>query len=83
MIRFEELLSESIGRKLYLLPSDHLLSLIYYNVFRALVSNLRFLNLDLKSMEADDYQSPFLELDSGTCSIDLNSTPPDFQPTLI
>jgi hypothetical protein len=84
MIRFEELLLESIDRRrLYPLSSDHLLSLIYYNVFRALVSNMRLLNLDLELMERDDYQSPFLELDSGTCSIDLNSIPSDFQPTLI
>ena len=84
MIRFEELLSESVdSRTLFPLSSDHLLSLIYYNVFRALVSNMRLLNLDLELMETDDYQSPFLELDSGTCSIDLSSIPPDFQPTLI
>jgi hypothetical protein len=84
MIRFEELLAESVdSRKLYPLSSDHLLSLIYYNVFRALVSNMRLLNLDLELMETDDYQSPFLELDSGTCNTDLDSLPPDFQPTLI
>jgi hypothetical protein len=61
MIRFEELLLESIDRRrLYPLSSGHLLSLIYYNVFRALVSNMRLLDLDLELMETDDYQSPFL-----------------------
>ena len=84
MIRFEELLSESIDkRSLYPLSGDHLLSLIYYNVFRALVSNMRLLNLDLELMETDDYLSPFLEPDSRTCSIDVESLPPDFQPTRI
>ena len=84
MIQFEELLSESIDRRtMYPLSSDHLLSLIYYNVFRALVTNMRLLNLDLELMMTDNYQSPFLGIASGTCSIDLNTLPPDFQPTLI
>ena len=55
----------------------------YYNVFKALVSNMRLLNPDLALMEIDDYQSPFLQLDSGTYSIDLNSILSDFRPTLI
>lgn len=61
MIRFEELLLESIDRRrLYPLSFGHLLSLIYYNVFRALMANMRLLDLDLELMETDDYQSPFL-----------------------
>jgi hypothetical protein len=84
MIRFEELLAESVdSRRLYPLSSDHLLSLIYCNVFRALVSNMRLLSLDLELMETDAYQSPFLELDTATCTIDVESLPPDLQPTLI
>jgi hypothetical protein len=84
MIRFEEILAESIdSRRLYPLSSDHLLSLIYFSVFKALVSNMRLLSLDLELMETDTYQSPFVELDRGTCSIDVGSLPPDLQPTLI
>jgi hypothetical protein len=55
---------------------DHLLSLMYYNVFRALTWNVRMLGLDTVLMHTDDYPSPF---NIGTA--DLASTPPWLRPT--
>lgn len=63
--------SHSIG-------SDHLITLIYYNVFRGLSKNIQALKLDLNLMRRRDYQSPFI-----TGEIDLSTLAPDFQPTLI
>jgi Domain of unknown function (DUF3425) len=41
------------------LPADHLLSLIYYNVFRAFVRIIHTLNLNIVRMCHGDYQSTF------------------------
>lgn len=60
------------------LGSDHLITLIYYNVFRGLSKNIQALKLDLNMMRRKDYQSPFI-----TGDIDLSTLAPDFQPTLI
>lgn len=76
---FEQSLSMyNDGPSLYLPTSDHLITLIYYNVFRGLSKNIRALKLDLKLMKTYDYQSPFI-----TGDIDLSTLPPDFQPTLL
>lgn len=57
---------------------DHLLSLMYYNVFRALASNSRMLGLDTYAMHADDYPSPFI-----TGSAYLQPIPSHLRPTLM
>lgn len=64
----------------YPLPADHLLSLVYYNVYRALVANVRALGLDLDLMATDDYPSPFTP-GSPTASSALRNLPPTLQPT--
>lgn len=62
---------------LHRLPGDdHLLSLMYYNVFRALASNSRTLGLDTYAMHADNYPSPFITGSAYNLSI-----PPHLQPT--
>lgn len=66
------------GRGLCPLGSDHLITLIYYNVFRGLGRNIQALKLDHTLMRTNDYQSPFI-----TGDIDLSTLAPDFQPTLI
>jgi len=66
------------GPLLYPPTSDHIITLIYYNVFRGLSKNIQALQLDLKLMRTKDYQSPFI-----TGDIDLSTLPADFQPTLI
>lgn len=76
------LLEESLIRSLdmpspYRLPVDHLLNLVYYNVFRGLSRNTRALHLDIGRMTSREYSSPFL---SG--GIDATRIAPDFQPTL-
>ena len=70
---------------LYRLPGDdHLLSLMYYNVFRALTTNVHLLNLNTTLMHTDTYPSPFhpnpvnFKLSSPTS---LESVPPDLRPT--
>lgn len=63
----------------YRLPADdNLLSLMYYNVFRALVTNVRLLGLDTQLMHTDEYPSPFI---SGSAS--TQHVPPHLQPTLL
>jgi hypothetical protein len=47
------------SRLLKPLPADHLLSLVYYNVFRAFVKITRTLNLDIVRTCHGDYQSVF------------------------
>ncbi len=47
-------------KTLYPLPADHLLSLIYYNVYRAFISNMQLLNLDFDAMCSDNALSSFL-----------------------
>jgi hypothetical protein len=65
---------------LHPLPADHLLSLVYYNVCRALISNIAILGLDLNLMSTEDYPSPFLPL-SPTASSVIGFLPPSLQPT--
>ncbi|EXJ64366.1 hypothetical protein A1O7_00702 [Cladophialophora yegresii CBS 114405] len=65
---------------LYKLPADHLISLVYYNVYRALISNVHLLGLDLNLMYSDDYPSPFLPL-SPTASSKIRQLPPTLEPT--
>lgn len=62
------------------LSSDHLISLVYYNVYRAFISNVVTLGLDLNLMYTDDYPSPFLPL-SPTASSHIRKLPPCLQPT--
>lgn len=58
------------------LPADHLLTLVYYNVMRACVSNILCMGLD-PGLMCDEVLSPF----------NLQSTrpplPPDLQPTVL
>lgn len=64
---------------LHRLPGDdHLLSLMYYNVFRALTWNMRSMGLDTVLMHTDEYPSPFI---IGTAN--LSSIPPWLQPTYL
>ena len=44
---YKRIIAEKDNQALYPLPADHLLSLVYYNVYRALVSNVAVLGLDL------------------------------------
>lgn len=60
--------------------SDHLISLVYYNVYRALISNVHILGLDLNLMYMDDYPSPFLPLSQSATS-NIHALPPSLQPT--
>jgi Domain of unknown function (DUF3425) len=60
------------------LQADHLLSLTYYNVFRALISIIRNLDLDLAGICRDDYLSPF---SINADSYQLNNLPPILHPT--
>lgn len=63
----------------YRLPGDHLLSLIYYNVFRAFVSNIERLGLSFERMCLDEYQSKFPTMAPDDPSLQL--LPPDLRPT--
>jgi hypothetical protein len=65
---------------MYPLPSDHLISLVYYNVYRALITNVETLGLDLNLMYTDDYPSPFLPL-SPTATSNIRRLPPTLEPT--
>ena len=62
------------------LPADHLLSLVYYNVFRALASNITLLKLDFERVCNDVYPSTFTTADSCTPE-KLKQIPPDLHPT--
>lgn len=62
------------------LPADHLISLVYYNVYRGLLANVEMLGLDVNLMYTDDYPSPFLPL-SPSASSSLRRLPPGLQPT--
>jgi Domain of unknown function (DUF3425) len=79
-VSFEELFLKYLKQTdLYRLPADDsLLSLMYYNVFRALVTNVWLLGLDTQLMHTDDYPSPFI---SGSAS--TQHIPPHLQPTLL
>lgn len=62
------------------LSSDHLISLVYYNVYRGLISNVEMLGLDINLMYMDEYPSPFLPL-SQSASSNIRHLPPGLQPT--
>ena len=74
----EGLISVLDIRNPYSLPVDHLLNLVYYNVFRGLARNIRALNLDMQLMVSKDHPSPFI-----TGQVDISTLAPDFHPTLI
>ncbi|KIW35060.1 uncharacterized protein PV07_01783 [Cladophialophora immunda] len=76
----EKLVTDRDNAWMYPLPSDHLISLIYYNVYRALISNCHMLGLDLNLMYTDDYPSPFLPLSQSATS-NIRHLPPSLQPT--
>lgn len=64
----------------YSLPADHLLSLIYYNVYRGCIQNIAILGLDLDRMALDEYPSPFTPM-SQTASSAIATLPPHLIPT--
>ncbi|RVX70023.1 hypothetical protein B0A52_06194 [Exophiala mesophila] len=64
----------------YTLPADHLLTLVYYNVYRALVANIAVLGLDLNLMYTEDYPSPFTPM-SPTATSFIRRLPACLQPT--
>jgi hypothetical protein len=65
---------------MYSLSADHLISLVYYNVYRALLMNVNTLGLDINLMYTDDYPSPFLPM-SPTATSRIRNLPPTLQPT--
>lgn len=73
-------LEASNRRNQYPLPADHLLSLIYYNVYRGLIQNIAILGLDLDLMVTNEYPSPFLPM-SPTASSAIATLPPNLKPT--
>jgi hypothetical protein len=64
----------------YPLPADHLISLVYYNVYRALIQNVELLGLDLNLMYTDDYPSPFTPLSQSATSA-IRRLPISLEPT--
>ncbi|KAI1617111.1 hypothetical protein EDD36DRAFT_154202 [Exophiala viscosa] len=60
------------------LPMDHLINLVYYNVFRGLSKNIKHLRLDCLQMLFDDCPSPFI-----AGGLDISVIAPDFHPTLL
>ena len=70
------------GSRMFLLPADHLLTLMYYNVFRALVHNVHVLNLDRELMHNNSYPSPWISNNINTIT-DLTTVPPQLRPTRI
>lgn len=66
----------------YTLPADHLLTLVYYNVYKALATNIAVLGLDLNLMYSDDYPSPFTPM-SPTATSSIHRLPSNLQPTLL
>ena len=57
--------------------ADNLLTLIYYNVYRAFVSNINLLGLDPMEMCNEDYPSPFCHAPPGSNSVaDLDPSDP-------
>ena len=77
---FGHVVSEYVERNMaYRLPADHLLSLIYYNVFRAFVLNIQCLGLSFDGMCLDEYQSKFPTMSPDDPSLAL--LPPGLRPT--
>lgn len=68
------------SQELHRLPADHLLSLIYYNVYRGVLQNIAILGLDLNLMMTDEYPSPFLPM-SPSASSAIAILPPQLMPT--
>lgn len=64
----------------YPLPADHLISLVYYNVYRAMIRNVELLGLDLNLMYTDDYPSPFTPC-SQTATSAIRRLPISLEPT--
>jgi hypothetical protein len=66
------------------IPQDsYLLTLLHFNVYRALTANVHLLKLEVSNMSQDDLLSPFNDLslnsdDSPSVTLDL---PPALQPT--
>ena len=77
---YQRIMRERDSSWMYPLPADHLLTLVYYNVYRALIANVAILGLDLDLMVTDEYPSPFTPL-SPTASSAIRSLPPCLQPT--
>jgi hypothetical protein len=78
--KFGQVVSEYVKCDMaYRLPADHLLSLIYYNVFRAFASNIERLGLTFERMCLDEYQSKFPTMPPDDPSLQL--LPPDLRPT--
>lgn len=75
-----EKLQRNQADAIFPLSGDHLISLVYYNVYRALISNVQLLGLDLNLMYSDDYPSPFLPL-SPSANSHIRNLPPSLQPT--
>lgn len=62
------------------LPADHLLTLIYFNVFRGLTWNARILGLDAEKLLFDDLPSPFTPC-SPTATSAITRLPAGLRPT--
>ena len=77
---FGQVVSDYVKRDMaYRLPADHLLSLIYYNVFRAFALNIQQLGLSFDGMCLDEYQSKFPTMSPDDPSLAL--LPPGLRPT--
>ena len=74
--------SRALEEYFFPLPADHLLSLVYYNVYRGILQNIAILGLDLDLMEFDDYPSPFLPLSASSSSA-IFCPPPQLAPTAL
>jgi hypothetical protein len=61
--------------------ADQLLTLVYYNVMRAMAANIQMLGLDIDFMCSDEYQSPFATRHWEPS--ELASIPWNFRPTYI
>lgn len=82
---FEEKFLRKVDREppssMYRMSADHLLSLMYYNVFRALVRNVQSLGLDMDLMHGDDYPSPWASNDAAAIYALSVLVPPQLRPT--
>ena len=77
---FGQVVNDYVKRDMaYRLPADHLLSLIYYNVFRAFAMNIQQLGLSFDGMCLDEYQSKFPTMSPDDPSLAL--LPPGLRPT--
>jgi len=74
-------LATANSRFLYPLPADHLLTMIYYGVYRAFVSNIQIMGFECVAMCEDECPSPFPA--STDREISLMNLPPCLQPTTL